>query len=165
MLLRQAGLSSARVLNRSATRSPLINPRIPHTSSPYLAIRASFSNGRPSTTHTGTQLPTSLALHSRIKWRLQRPFLPRYASTRPLPAPQSRFLRYCYRGLAAFGLFVAISGGLVVAFFIYDASTYKEGPSIEEDIPVSEVALHPRRGGPKNLPIAEHLVDDDDSAA
>lgn len=30
---------------------------------------------------------------------------------------------------------------------------------------MSEVALHPRRGGPKNLPIAEHLVDDDDSAA
>lgn len=53
----------------------------------------------------------------------------------------------------------------MVAFFIYDASTYKEGPSIGEDIPVSEVALHPRRGGPKNLPIAEHLVDDDDSAA
>lgn len=28
---------------------------------------------------------------------------------------------------------------------------------------MSEVALNPRRGGPKNLPIAEHFVDDDDS--
>jgi len=30
------------------------------------------------------------------------------------------------------------------------------------DIPVSELALNPRRGGPKNLPIVEHFVDDDD---
>ena len=33
------------------------------------------------------------------------------------------------------------------------------------DIPVSEAALSPRRGGPKNLPIADVLVDDDDCAA
>jgi NADH dehydrogenase len=57
---------------------------------------------------------------------------------------------------------VAVSAGLVLAFFIYDASTYKED-SGAEDIPVSEFALNPRRGGPKNLPIAEHFVDDDDS--
>jgi NADH dehydrogenase len=57
---------------------------------------------------------------------------------------------------------VAVSTGLVLAFFIYDASTYKED-SGAEDIPVSEFALNPRRGGPKNLPIAEHFVDDDDS--
>lgn len=48
-----------------------------------------------------------------------------------------------------------------MAFFVYDASTYKESLS-SEDIPVSELALNPRRGGPKNLPIAEHLVDDED---
>ena len=54
-----------------------------------------------------------------------------------------------------------ISGGLVVAFFLYDASTYREDLSYT-DIPVSEDALQPRRGGPKNLPIAEVLVDDDD---
>jgi hypothetical protein len=50
----------------------------------------------------------------------------------------------------------------VLAFFIYDASTYREDLSYS-DIPVSEKALNPRRGGPKNLPIAEVLVDDDDS--
>ncbi len=54
-----------------------------------------------------------------------------------------------------------ITGGLVLAFFIYDASTYREDLSYT-DIPVSENALDPRRGGPKNLPIAEVLVDDDD---
>lgn len=48
-----------------------------------------------------------------------------------------------------------------MAFFIYDASTYREDCSFS-DIPVSEKALTPRRGGPKNLPIAEEFVDDDD---
>ena len=49
-----------------------------------------------------------------------------------------------------------------MAFFIYDATTYREDLSYT-DIPVSTEALYPRRGGPKNLPIAEVLVDDDDS--
>ena len=55
-----------------------------------------------------------------------------------------------------------MSGSLVVGFFIYDASTYKECEG-KVDIPVDETALSPRRGGPKNLPIAEVLVDDEDS--
>jgi NADH:ubiquinone reductase (H+-translocating) len=50
----------------------------------------------------------------------------------------------------------------VVAFFLYDASTYREDLSYT-DISCSARALEPRRGGPKNLPIAEVLVDDDDS--
>ena len=68
---------------------------------------------------------------------------------------------WAYKVFASLGLFVAISGGLVVAFFIYDASTYRD--SDVGDIPVSEYALHPRRGGPKNLPIVEYFVDDDDT--
>lgn len=55
-----------------------------------------------------------------------------------------------------------ISGSIIVAFFAYDASTYKEA-SCETDILVGEAALSPKRGGPKNLPIAEILVDDEDS--
>jgi len=54
-----------------------------------------------------------------------------------------------------------MSGGAVVAFFIYDASTYKETP-FEEDIHVSALALNPVRGGPKNLPIIHHFLDDED---
>ena len=49
----------------------------------------------------------------------------------------------------------------MLIFFVYDASTYREDLSYS-DIPVSEKALNPRRGGPKDLPIAEVLVDDDD---
>lgn len=79
--------------------------------------------------------------------------------------PQRRpVLKILYHIFAYFGFFI-ISGGVVVAgLFIYDATTYREDPSTE-DVPVSELALNPRRGGPKNLPIAEVLVDDEDCAA
>lgn len=83
------------------------------------------------------------------------------SSTSPAKA-KSRILHYTYKAFASLGLFVVISGGLVVAFFIYDATTYQEDPEVV-DIPVSEYALSPRRGGPKNLPIAEYFVDDDDT--
>lgn len=87
--------------------------------------------------------------------------LVRPVSTHPSPKPRSRLYRFIYRLFAYAGGFILISGGLVVAFFIYDASTYREDLSYT-DVPVSEDALDPRRGGPKNLPIAEVLVDDDD---
>ncbi|WPH04550.1 FAD/NAD(P)-binding domain-containing protein [Acrodontium crateriforme] len=74
---------------------------------------------------------------------------------------KSRIGWLAYKVLASLGLFIVISGGIVVGFFIYDATTYRESPE-SFDIPVSEYALSPRRGGPKNLPIAEMLVDDDD---
>ena len=66
--------------------------------------------------------------------------------------------------MASVGLFIVMSGGLVVGFFIYDAFTYESNPE-SFDISVSEYALNPRRGGPKNLPIAEYYIDDDDSPA
>jgi len=52
----------------------------------------------------------------------------------------------------------------VVAFFVYDASTYREHPA-NADIQVSQLALNPRRGGPKNLPICDVFIDDDDCTA
>lgn len=65
--------------------------------------------------------------------------------------------------LASLGLFIVISGGLVVGFFIYDATTYKAEPESAE-LSVSSMALNPRRGGPKNLPIVEYFVDDEEDA-
>ena len=88
------------------------------------------------------------------------PKLIRSITTQALPQRGPVF-RFFYRFFAYAGAFILISGGLVVAFFIYDASTYREDLTYT-DIPVSEHALQPRRGGPKNLPIAEVLVDDDD---
>ena len=85
----------------------------------------------------------------------------RAASTEHVPKP-GRVIRFVYKGLAGVGFFFLGTGALVVGFFVYDATTYKETYA-STDIPVSETALSPRRGGPKNLPIAECLVDDDDS--
>ncbi|MCJ1360902.1 MAG: hypothetical protein MMC33_010911 [Icmadophila ericetorum] len=84
----------------------------------------------------------------------------RSVSTRPLPTRGPVF-HFIYRFFAYTGGFILVSGGLIIAFFIYDASTYREDLSYS-DIPVSISALEPRRGGPKNLPIAEVLMDDDD---
>lgn len=66
------------------------------------------------------------------------------------------------RTFAFIGTFVAGGAILVGAFFVYDAMTYREDLSAQ-DIPVSNLALNPRRGGPKNLPIIEHFIDDDES--
>lgn len=85
----------------------------------------------------------------------------RTLSTKPLPR-RGRMFRFFYRTFALAGFFMLTAGGLLVAFFIYDASTYSENPEAI-DIPVSEAALSPKRGGPKNLPIAQVLVDDDDT--
>lgn len=53
--------------------------------------------------------------------------------------------------------------GLVFgAFFIYDASTYNEH-AVAAECDVSQLALSPRKGGPKNLPIADALIDDEDT--
>jgi NADH dehydrogenase len=148
MLSRQAA-----ALSRAAHRAP----RAPHayrtlSRASNAQIRASFSQGGPA---TFLRRPQPATATQGIKPTT------RQISTKPLPAPRSRLFRVAYRTAATLGLFVAITGGLVVAFFIYDASTYKED-SETEDIPVSELALNPRRGGPKNLPIADYFVDDDD---
>ncbi|CAG8901659.1 unnamed protein product [Penicillium egyptiacum] len=75
---------------------------------------------------------------------------------------QSRTITAIRKVFTFCGFFIVTAGAVVVAFFIYDASTYREGAS-GMDIPVSELALNPRVGGPKNLPIADVLVGDYDS--
>jgi NADH dehydrogenase len=90
---------------------------------------------------------------------LRIPYL-RTLSTRALPSHKGPVVRFLYRTFAYTGLFFVGCGTLVVAFFIYDASTYREADS-QGECRVSEVALTPQRGGPKNLPIASTLLDDE----
>ncbi|KIW64284.1 hypothetical protein PV04_09230 [Phialophora macrospora] len=121
---------------------------------------------RPLSTSTFAQIPFR---HARLVSSQLPPHLVhrtpagtlRSISTKPLPnrGPLARFF---YRLFAWTGIFIVVSGTLVLAFFVYDASTYHEMPDAMGDIAVSEAALEPRRGGPKNLPIAEVLVDDED---
>lgn len=73
-------------------------------------------------------------------------------------------MRIFYKTAAYLGIFVFVGATIVAGFFIYDATTYREDPD-SADVPVSEWALNPRRGGPKNLPIVEYYIDDDDCAA
>ena len=135
---------------------------------PSFALTPAFSAQRHFS-QASFQAPVSSACNRRpcIEPFLKKPpqlayyNLVRSVSTHPPPKPRSRLFRFTYRLFAYAGGFVLITGGLVVAFFLYDASTYREDLSYT-DIPVSENALEPRRGGPKNLPIAEVLVDDDD---
>lgn len=85
----------------------------------------------------------------------------RSVSGRPLPQRRSWTLNFLYRTSAWLGGSVVFVGVAVLGFFLFDASTYREDLSYR-DIQVSEIALSPRRGGPKNLPIAEVQIDDDD---
>jgi len=155
MLPRQAA-SLSRAYNVTS-RASLLSRRLPRA--PNYQLGTSFSNGSPA---IASKRAGSASLYPSQANRTSSALI-RGVSTKPLPAPKSRILRYAYRTAAVLGTFVAVAGGLVVAFFVYDATTYNDEP-IASDIPVSQLALTPRRGGPKNLPIADHFVDDDDCA-
>lgn len=90
------------------------------------------------------------------------PALARAISGKPLPQGKSRAVNFAYRTAASIGASLTVLGVAVFAFFLFDASTYKEHCTTG-DIDVSQLALQPRRGGPKNLPIADVFIDDDDS--
>lgn len=132
------------------------------------------------TTYNGL---TSLILHrSTPKRSLHIPFTPlrrplvRSLDTRHHPSPhqlrrtsnttdsqtKNKVKKIIGRIFAYTGVFAIGSLAVIAGFFVYDATTYLRDERVE-DIPVSERALYPRRGGPKNLPIAEVFVDDNDS--
>lgn len=99
-----------------------------------------------------------------LSWKFLAPrhVLSRQLSGKPLPQRQSAILNFAYRTAAWVGSSIVFVGLGVVAFFLYDASTYSEHVT-KADVQVSELALNPRRGGPKNLPILDVAIDDDDS--
>ncbi|KAI0396720.1 pyridine nucleotide-disulfide oxidoreductase-domain-containing protein [Xylariaceae sp. FL0594] len=88
----------------------------------------------------------------------------RALSGQPLPQRRSFFLNFAYRTAAVVGTGAGFVAVLFAAFFVYDATTYKESVNFG-DCNVSLSALNPPRGGPKNLPIIEAMLDDDESEA
>lgn len=76
---------------------------------------------------------------------------------------RSRTLNFVYRAAAWLGISVTVASAGIISFFLYDASTYREDLS-QRDIQIPDLALNPKLGGPKNLPIAEVLMDDEDDA-
>lgn len=66
--------------------------------------------------------------------------------------------------LQATGTVVFVSGFSILLFFIYDATTYNvDGAQPGETLQIPYLALHPQKGGPKNLPIFDASLDDLDS--
>ncbi|KAF4464036.1 NADH dehydrogenase [Fusarium albosuccineum] len=108
----------------------------------------------------------SIAKGSQVDKRATRQlpshFFVRALSGKPLPQRNSWILNFCFRAAAWVGISITVVGLGVVGFFIYDASTYFEHPT-RSDIDVSKIALQPRHGGEKNLPIAEVYIDEEDS--
>lgn len=86
----------------------------------------------------------------------------RLLSGKPLPQRESWALNFAYRSMAWVGSGIVVVGLAFGAFFVYDASTYNEH-AVAAECDVSQLALSPRRGGPKNLPIADVLIDDEDT--
>lgn len=78
------------------------------------------------------------------------------------PTHLSRGKRIFKFGLATFGAIGLTATALVVSFLAYDMASYKD---IDDcgDIDVHALALSPRRGGPKNLPIFDSWLDDTDT--
>lgn len=142
LLLRRVTFSASHVsrLGKQSRKLPPI-ARLHHNCPQHLPSRCSRL------AHSSPHLPFATLSHVRYKSTV---------SEKPRP-----WLRVMHNGFAYCGIFLVTTGVAIVGFFIYDASTYKDDPSVE-DIPVSELALTPKRGGAKNLPIAEHLLDDDD---
>ncbi|XXG95070.1 hypothetical protein Hte_001330 [Hypoxylon texense] len=97
------------------------------------------------------------------RWLFPPKRFARALSGKPLPQRRSVILNFAYRTAALLGTGFGFIGILFAAFFLYDSTTYKESALTFGDCQVSEAALNPRRGGPKNLPIIEALLDDDDS--
>ncbi|KAH7163573.1 hypothetical protein B0J13DRAFT_39119 [Dactylonectria estremocensis] len=149
MRLARARHPTAMTVSRFARSSLTLQSRSPV----QLRTFTKFS-GASTTTRTQTTQGTVRRLPSH--------FFLRGLSGKPLPQRKSRILNFCYRGAAWLGTTLTIFGIGVFAFFVYDASTYQDHP-IQGDIDVSKVALQPRRGGSKNLPVAEVYIDDNDS--
>ncbi|KAI1437980.1 pyridine nucleotide-disulfide oxidoreductase-domain-containing protein [Xylaria sp. CBS 124048] len=114
-----------------------------------------------------SQLSPSSQPTGRPKLNGEKLLFPPYQAARTLfgrrlSRRRSRFLRFTYRSAAILGTGVGFVAVLFAGFFVYDYTTYKE-PIPIGDANVSEAALNPPRGGPKNLPILQALLDDDES--
>lgn len=106
--------------------------------------------------------PRQRTYENSAKWLFPSKTAARALSGAPLPQRRSFFLNFAYRSAAVVGTGVGFIGFLFAAFFVYDATTYKESTPFGE-CQVSEYALSPRKGGPKNLPIMDVLLDDNDT--
>ncbi|BFZ56562.1 hypothetical protein PYCC9005_003609 [Savitreella phatthalungensis] len=79
------------------------------------------------------------------------------ASVHPSPGP-GRLQRLAYGTVKYCGITTIGFAVIVAGFFAYDSMTYVE--HARNAVAVPSLALTPNRGGPKNLPIAEEMIDE-----
>lgn len=93
---------------------------------------------------------------------LRHQTLRHYADSTNSPVARRNIVFRAVRGSVKFVGITTLGFGLfVVGFFAYDSLTYREAR--QQAVSVNPLALSPERGGPKNLPIARQLIDDQDS--
>ncbi|KAH9848910.1 nucleotide-binding domain-containing protein [Lenzites betulinus] len=93
--------------------------------------------------------------------RANAPFVRSFATEPPPPASPRLGRRWRTVGRYAFylvGSSVLGVGILTSAIFLHDAFTYHDRHV--DGVPISPRALHPERGGPKNLPVLSRLLSD-----
>ena len=155
--LARIGLRSGSVLSKLQIRTC---PQASKSALRSCSLRCTHRQGTLRAFH----LPSNRVLASQLLQfrKTLSPASVRLLTTKALPSHRGPVVRFLYRLFAWTGIFIFVSGSIVVGFFLYDATTYHECEG-KVDIGVDETALSPLRGGPKNLPIAEVLVDDEDS--
>ncbi|KAK0560503.1 hypothetical protein OC861_006251 [Tilletia horrida] len=138
--LRAAAVAGTRSAAFPPTRTPPLTLTTPSSHQSHLLL-----NPRPysSTSTPPTPPPPADAA---------KPPRPR---TRGIPLPRNPFIRYTFYaiGSAIFGVSI-----ITVGLLGYDAMTYREAHI--DGVPTKPLALAPRPGGPKNLPIVSDQVDD-----
>ncbi|EGE84816.2 NADH dehydrogenase [Blastomyces dermatitidis ATCC 18188] len=157
MLSLQARTRLLRPLTHGSSKACLQHRRFPARplgTTTSISQRCFHTPRRPSLPPLSTKVQLNFCPQPQRSIRLGR--------TQPPLKQRSTTVRIIYNLFAYCGIFVVIGGVLLVGFFVYDATTYRHDLTFQ-DVPVSELALIPRRGGPKNLPIADVLIDDHDS--
>ncbi|ANB14773.1 NADH-ubiquinone reductase (H(+)-translocating) NDE1 [Sugiyamaella lignohabitans] len=74
-------------------------------------------------------------------------------------------LKAFYYTSLSVGITISVVLTILGAFFIYDATTYFKSEDDYKEVEVSQLALEPVRGGPKNLPICYSYLDSEESPA
>ncbi|OSD08371.1 nucleotide-binding domain-containing protein [Trametes coccinea BRFM310] len=113
--------------------------------------------------HAHVRPPWPFPPHSRFSFPPRHTLLPAktYATTAS-PPPNTKWAIRWRKAIRYTGYLVGSSvigvGVLTAAIFLHDAFTYRERHI--DGVPVSPRALHPERGGPKNLPVLSRLLSD-----
>ncbi|KAJ8483076.1 hypothetical protein ONZ51_g4945 [Trametes cubensis] len=122
------------------------------------STRSLHAHTRP--LHRVLPLPahSRLSLPGRFRPTIAKTYATSTSSSTTATKPGFRWRTFARYTIYLVGSSVVGLGLLTGAIFLHDACTYRERHI--EGVPVSPRALHPERGGPKNLPVLSRLLSD-----